>query len=704
VLAALRGGNGPAEAFRPYLLSAVRNAFYDNARRSMREQPVDELAPMAPWVPFVDPAAAADERRIIATAFQDLPERWQLVLWHTEVEGEQPADIAPLLGISANAVAALAYRAREGLRERYLRAHIGSAVDAECRPTVSRLPAYARNRLSRAEAARVRRHLDGCARCQLLFSDLADVNSRLGTLLGPIVLGGAATAYLAARGTADGVIMVSTASGGAPGSELITTRGPELKVGAAFGAAACIIAVALAVLPRFSPTPSDSPTPAAPAASTVPVVEPSASTVMPVWTTTESSGVVATVEPVDELTPGEEGTLALTVTVSASIELLGLGPITVTVTLPTGITLLGSESGDGWSCSGTGTIVCLLPELGVGKTARALLKVAVGPSAVTGVPLVQIDVPDAGSSTAQTSSGSGGGGPGNAMIMKGPARVVTAGNALLSCPLLALTCTLARMGAGLGGVDNDDYAMEPYIDLLAPLGVPLGSAVSGATLSLPGEVRWAGLYWAGTGTPPSAPAAYVRTPSSAGYQVVSATRVSQISAPWLNHPVYQAMADVTELARSARTSGPWWVAVPPSAFATGPGAFGGWALVAVVDDGGPERTVAIFDGLVAVGGSEPMSVTLAGLTSGPASVGLVAWDGDRSRTGDRVMLDGVALDAQSPNNMLVSRAAGTLGGWNTFGTDAVVLTGTAQRNDPVVSAVAGGDEWLLGAMVVATGP
>jgi len=708
VLAALRSGNGPAEAFRPYLLSAVRNAFYDSARRSLREQPVEELTPVAPGVPFVDPAAAADERRLIATAFRDLPERWQLVLWQTEVEGERPADIAPLLGISPNAVAALAYRAREGLRERYLRAHIGTAVDEECRPIVSRLPAYLRNRLSRTEATRIRRHLDTCGRCQVLFGELADVNSRLGALLGPVVLGGAATAYLAARSPGGGVIVLDTTSGGAPATGV--AQGPGVKVGVALGAAAGIIAVALAVLPHLAPAPADPPAPAAPAASTVPatvpVVEP---TRLPVGVAAESTasaapGVVASVEPVGELTPGEEGTLVLAVTATASLELLGMGPITVTVTLPTGITMLASDEGDGWTCSGTDTVVCVLARLGVGETARAFLKVAVGPAAIVGVPLLQVSVSDAGSSVVQTSSGtSGSGGLGGVTIMRAPANVVVAGNSLLSCALLDVNCTLARGGAELAGVDNDDYVMEPYTELLAPLGAPYGSAVSGANLSLPGEVRWAGLYWAGTGTPPSAPTAYVRAPNGAGYQVVTATRVSQVSAPWLDRPVYQAAADVTDLVRSARANGRWWVAVPPSAFATGTGAFAGWALVAIVDDDGPERTVAVFDGLVAVSGTEPTSASLTGLTGGRASVALIAWDGDRGRTGDRVMLDDVALDAPSPDNMLASRTAGTTSEWNTFGTDAVVLTGTARDPDPVVSAVAGDDEWLLGALIVATG-
>ena len=52
------------------------------------------------------------------------------MLWHTEVEGQKPADIAPLLGMSANSVSALAYRAREGLRQAFLTQHVGELAPA----------------------------------------------------------------------------------------------------------------------------------------------------------------------------------------------------------------------------------------------------------------------------------------------------------------------------------------------------------------------------------------------------------------------------------------------------------------------------------------------------------------------------------------------------------------------------------------------
>ena len=58
-----------------------------------------------------------------------------MVLWHLEVENQKPADIAPLLGMSANSVSALAYRAREGLRQAFLNMHSGDLVSDACRET-----------------------------------------------------------------------------------------------------------------------------------------------------------------------------------------------------------------------------------------------------------------------------------------------------------------------------------------------------------------------------------------------------------------------------------------------------------------------------------------------------------------------------------------------------------------------------------------
>ncbi|WP_433475809.1 zf-HC2 domain-containing protein [Spirillospora sp. CA-142024] len=201
VLAVLKSGGGPDSGFRPYLLTAVRRTVYDRQRADRRVHHTDEIEAFDPGTPFADPTIEALERSMIARAFGSLPGRWRTVLWHTEVEGARPADVAPLLGLTPNAAAALAYRARAGLRQAYLQMHL-DGVDAgdECRPVLEKLGSYVRGALAKRDSRQVKRHLDGCARCKALYAELAEVNTTLRDVLGPLVLGAASTGYLASKG------------------------------------------------------------------------------------------------------------------------------------------------------------------------------------------------------------------------------------------------------------------------------------------------------------------------------------------------------------------------------------------------------------------------------------------------------------------------------------------------------------------------
>ncbi|MBI4885036.1 MAG: sigma-70 family RNA polymerase sigma factor [Actinobacteria bacterium] len=117
VLHASQSGGGPDVSFRPYLVATVRNVFYDRLRRN-RELPSRNLADA---IDFGRPDSTTDwiEGVFASDALASLAERWREVLLLTEVEGLSAAEVAPLLGLSPNAVAALAYRAREGLRQAY---------------------------------------------------------------------------------------------------------------------------------------------------------------------------------------------------------------------------------------------------------------------------------------------------------------------------------------------------------------------------------------------------------------------------------------------------------------------------------------------------------------------------------------------------------------------------------------------------------
>lgn len=196
LLAALRGGGGPSIAFRAYLLTTVRNLFYDRRKHDGRVRVTDDLSYHDPGVPFVDTAVADLERILVARAFARLPERWRTVLWHTQVEGEKPATVAPILGLTPNGVATLAYRARERLRQNYLREHVTVSPAKPCRSIVDRLGAYVRNGLSARDRVTVETHLAGCRRCHVLFLELGDVNAGLRGLAAPGVPGDVAVVHL----------------------------------------------------------------------------------------------------------------------------------------------------------------------------------------------------------------------------------------------------------------------------------------------------------------------------------------------------------------------------------------------------------------------------------------------------------------------------------------------------------------------------
>jgi RNA polymerase sigma factor (sigma-70 family) len=238
VLDMLRSGGGPDTAFRAYLLTTLRNALYDRARRDKKLEWSDDMTRHDPGVPWEDTAVAGLETSLAARAFHRLPERWQTVLWHTEVERESPADVAPLLGLTPNGVAALAYRAREGLRQAYLQEHIADGVGRQHAATVERLGAWARGGLSARQRVKVEAHLATCPDCRALAGELEDVNSALRAVVAPLLLGTAAAgAYLASHAAPAEAAAGGVAAGGAGGAA-VGGAGAVAAGGAGAGGAA----------------------------------------------------------------------------------------------------------------------------------------------------------------------------------------------------------------------------------------------------------------------------------------------------------------------------------------------------------------------------------------------------------------------------------------------------------------------------------
>ncbi len=197
---AMRKGGGPTEAFKPYLLTSVRNSALQlvRLRRYTSEQATDEVEP-APHVDLYEIGADPAVRN----AFQSLPVRWREVLWKTEIEGRAPRELAEELAMSANSVAALAKRARDGFRKAYLT----EAIGPDPHPwAVERLDAYRAGTLDPRARDLVELHVENCARCDDILAPVPISAASIGIVL--LAAGASAPAYGALVGSAAGATLV----------------------------------------------------------------------------------------------------------------------------------------------------------------------------------------------------------------------------------------------------------------------------------------------------------------------------------------------------------------------------------------------------------------------------------------------------------------------------------------------------------------
>ncbi|WP_299542276.1 sigma-70 family RNA polymerase sigma factor [uncultured Streptomyces sp.] len=231
-LQAVRGGKGPEEAVRAYLMTAVRHVAAAWSKSARREHLVDDFAVFASQATRsselsddgtidlgADVAAMHEaEQSMAMQAFRSLPERWQAVLWHTTVEEESPSEVAPLLGLTPNATAVLASRAREGLKQAYLQAHVSQSLveGGDCARYADRLGAHARGGLRTRAERGLRKHLEECAKCRVAAGELQQVNAGIPALLPIAVIGWFAVGYsLKAAGVVAGGTMGVAGAGAA---------------------------------------------------------------------------------------------------------------------------------------------------------------------------------------------------------------------------------------------------------------------------------------------------------------------------------------------------------------------------------------------------------------------------------------------------------------------------------------------------------
>ena len=145
------------------------------ARRHARTLPTDDVEPPqhASGTFGEQPHSTLRlESQILTTALASLPVRWQLTVWWVTVEGRPLSEVGEKLGINANAAAALAFRAREGLRDAYLALHVEQSTDPTCMPWRTDFPALVRDRLGAVRTAGATSHLHECAPCRSVMDHL----------------------------------------------------------------------------------------------------------------------------------------------------------------------------------------------------------------------------------------------------------------------------------------------------------------------------------------------------------------------------------------------------------------------------------------------------------------------------------------------------------------------------------------------------
>lgn len=180
VLQSIIAGGGPMESFRPYLLTTIRRMAHRKNQTSARMVLTDSRTVDARAFAGDDHVLGTHESIILVRAFRELPRRWQDVLWYVDVEGLKPAQAGPLLGLTPNALSALAMRAREGLRQMYLQKHVGEPAIRSCAPYLRHFGRYVRNGLSGNAQAKIRRHTDQCTHCSAVLAELRELQAPMG--------------------------------------------------------------------------------------------------------------------------------------------------------------------------------------------------------------------------------------------------------------------------------------------------------------------------------------------------------------------------------------------------------------------------------------------------------------------------------------------------------------------------------------------
>ncbi|MEU2516258.1 sigma factor [Streptomyces syringium] len=243
-----------------YLTTTVKNVAttVGRATREIPQDPVDGPAWPDAWATTgSDPFQRVAYVELLAKVLGQLPRRWVTALWLAEAE-EQPLEtVGRRIGAGRGATAVLLHRAREGMRQAFLRALPGAPQRAACGKHWERMPACVRGVAPARQSDGLDAHVADCPDCRARLALLTRANHRLPALVGPALLvlftGGAGKFLLPVMGAAGAAGATQGGSGGA-GSGALKSVGQLLRGGtgqagpvAAGAAGVGVLAVAGAV-------------------------------------------------------------------------------------------------------------------------------------------------------------------------------------------------------------------------------------------------------------------------------------------------------------------------------------------------------------------------------------------------------------------------------------------------------------------------
>lgn len=240
--------------------------------------------------------------------------------------------------------------------------------------------------------------------------------------------------------------------------------------------------------------------------------------------------------------------------------------------------------------------------------------------------------------------------------------ITFAANTLMTAGPPATPQQIADVQNGVGPKQNNNDFTMTYVDIDADPST-FNSSASALVMPAGSEVLFAGLYWGArtnntfpTGLTAQRDSVKFKAPGDTAYRDLTGTTIGTSDSS------YQSFADVTDIVRAGE-AGTYYTANVQS-IKDAKDYYAGWSLVvAYRAPGAPARNLTIFDGYGKVAksaGDSTIDVSISGFKappSGPvnATLGFIAYEGDRGSDGDKVLFDGglgpkQLSDASNPAN------------------------------------------------------